>query len=138
MCCMECYEVGGSAPPCEPPFANGRLWRVPPSSTVSRACRLPTMNLPPWLPRLFPPRSRANEPFAIFVNFVLLPSMLRRKIKMLADPTELVRFPYQTTLHEHPTTYLAHQARHASSTGRRTEAGQDWIRFDRIQSDPID
>ena len=59
-----------------------------------------------------------TEPFAIFVNFVLLPSMLRRKIKMLVDPTELVRFPYQTTLHEHPTTYLAHQARHASSTGR--------------------
>ena len=112
------------------------------ASFVDGIARLPSadcaVSLPPWLPRLFPPRSRANEPFAIFVNFVLLPSMLRRKIKMLIDPTELVRFPYQTTLHEHPTTYLAHQARHASSTGRRTEAGQDWIRFDRIQSDPID
>ena len=111
------------------------------ASFVDSIARLPSadcaMSLPPWLPRLFPPRSRANEPFAIFVNFVLLPSMLRRKIKMLVDPTELVRFPYQTTLHEHPTTYLAHQARHASSTGRRTEAGQDRIRFDRIQSDPI-
>ena len=33
--------------------------------------------------------------------------MLRRKIKQLADPTSLVRFPFHTTLHEHPTTYLA-------------------------------
>ena len=35
--------------------------------------------------------------------------MLRRKIKQLADPTNLVRFPFRTTLHEHPTTYLAHK-----------------------------
>ena len=40
---------------------------------------------------------------------MLLPTMLRRKIKQLADPTNLVRFPFRTTLHEHPTTYLAHK-----------------------------
>ena len=37
--------------------------------------------------------------------------MLRRKIKQLTDPTNLVRFPFRTTLHEHPTTYLAHKVR---------------------------
>ena len=79
---------------------------------------------------MFPPHSRPNKPFAIFVQFVLLPSMLRRKIKQLVDPTELVRFPYQTTLHEHATTYLAHKARLASLSPGRPEDG--WIQSDEL------
>ena len=50
--------------------------------------------------------------------------MLRRKIKQLADPTELVRFPFRTTLHESPTTYLAHKARasrdHPGGSAKKT------------------
>ena len=49
------------------------------------------------------------EPFAIVMQYVLLPTMLRHKMKQLVDPTNLDRFPYRTALREHPTTYIAHK-----------------------------
>ena len=40
------------------------------------------------------------EPFAIFVQFVLLPSVVRHKIKQLIDPTKSKSFPFHTAMHE--------------------------------------
>lgn len=40
------------------------------------------------------------EPFAIFVQFVLLPSVVRHKIKQLIDPTKTESFPFRTAMHE--------------------------------------
>ena len=48
------------------------------------------------------------EPVTIAIMNVHLPLLIRRKLKLLADPTTLSRFPYVAgPLHEHPTTYLA-------------------------------
>ena len=51
------------------------------------------------------------EPFSIFVQFVLLPTMLRQKLEVLADPTAIKRFPFHAQLHESPTAYLAQKHR---------------------------
>ena len=50
-----------------------------------------------------------TEPLKICIMFGLLPSLVRRKIKQLADPTRGSTFPFKTVLFEHPTTYLAHK-----------------------------
>ena len=49
------------------------------------------------------------EPIKVSILFGLLPSLVRRKIKQLADPTRASTFPFKTVLFEHPTTYLAHK-----------------------------
>ena len=40
-----------------------------------------------------------------------MPAMLRHKVKVLADPTAVRRFPFHAPLHEHATTFLAQKHR---------------------------
>ena len=71
------------------------------------------------------------EPFAIVVQYILLPTMLRHKMKQLVDPTNLNRFPYRTALRETPTTYLAHKVKRGKR--RRVIPGSDFHRRGRIR-----
>lgn len=57
-------------------------------------------------------------PLAIMVEHVFLPSLIRRKIKLLIDPTSLSRFPFKAPLHELPTTFLAHKHKQSLVTAR--------------------
>jgi hypothetical protein len=57
-------------------------------------------------------------PMAVMVEYVFLPSLIRRKIKLLMDPTALTRFPFKAPLHDLPTTYLAHKYKQGLVTAR--------------------
>jgi len=57
-------------------------------------------------------------PMAIMVEHVFLPALIRRKIKLLIDPTALSRFPFKAPLHELPTTFLAHKHKQSLVTAR--------------------
>ena len=47
------------------------------------------------------------EPIQILFLHVYMPSLVRKRLKRLVDPTQTARFPFRTPLYEHPTTYLA-------------------------------
>ena len=49
------------------------------------------------------------EPVALGIMNVFLPLLIRGKLKTLAEPTALERFPYKTPLCESPVAFLAHK-----------------------------
>lgn len=49
------------------------------------------------------------DPLVIIVMYIASPMLIRRKIKHLADPTSILRFPSRSDLLESPSAYLAHR-----------------------------
>jgi hypothetical protein len=47
------------------------------------------------------------EPLLILFFMVVLPHLLRRRLKPLTDGVGLERFPFATPLREHPTSYIS-------------------------------
>jgi hypothetical protein len=58
------------------------------------------------------------QPIILMTLHVYFPFLIRKKLKRLVDPTQLNRFPFQTPLYEHPTTYLAHKYKGLVVAGR--------------------
>ena len=52
------------------------------------------------------------EPIGLVIMNVFLPLLIRGKLKTLAEPTGLERFPYKTPLCESPIAFLAHKYQH--------------------------
>ena len=73
----------------------------------------------------------------ILFLFIAAPMLIRGKLKHLSDPTDVIRFPYRTELHERPTSYLTHKYHHLKVARAVRHYQHDMFAHRRLDDAPL-